>query len=323
MRAEVIEPATRVVDAACFAAMVGVPAADLADSCRAALAAHDLRGTVLAGAAREAELLRALRASEATDLASSGPHRAADWERGWSENLREFAHDDGSLATLMPKYNRHQVLRLGGDYLRVAEPTFEYSVYTALRHHCFQRWFRGVDRVAEFGCGTGTSLVLLAQLFPDLELWGLDWAESSQQILRQLGERTGRPLHGRRFDMFAPDASFVLPPGTGVLTSAAMEQLGPSHAPFVDYLLAQQPAICVHIEPILELYGTDTLFDEVARRYHQRRNYLTGFLPRLHELAARGDVELLAARRTGFGSFHHEGYSVVVWRPRSTPRHRR
>lgn len=316
MRAEVIEGATLVVDAARLATMVGVELDALAESCRRVLAAGELRGSVLTGAEREAQLLRALRASEDPALSCSGPHRAGDWERGWSENLRELHGDDGSLVTLMPKYNRHQVLRLQGDYLRVSDPAFEYAVYTALRHHCFQRWFRGVDGVAEFGCGTGTSLVLLAELLPQLELWGLDWAESSQRILEQIGARTGRTIHGRRFDMFAPDADFLLPPGTAVLTSAAMEQLGAAHGPFVDYLLAQQPAICVHIEPIVELYRPDSLFDDVAIRYHRRRNYLSGFLPRLQRLAAAGRIELLTVQRTGFGSFHHEGYSLVVWRPR-------
>ncbi len=315
MRAEVIEPATLVVDEARFATMVGVEPMALADSCRQALRLGELRGEVLTGPAREAELLRALCASENAALPPSGPQRAADWERGWSENLRAFRSGDGSLSALVPKYNRHQVLRLQGEYLHVADPTFEFAVYTALRHHCFQRWFRGLERVVEFGCGTGTSLVLLAELLPQLELWGLDWAESSQQILQQLGVRTGRTIHGRHFDMFTPDTTFVLPPGTGVLTSAAMEQLGATHAPFVDYLLAQEPAICLHIEPIVELYDATSLFDDVARRYHARRNYLTGFLPRLQQLAADGRIELLAVQRTGFGSFHHEGYSLVVWRP--------
>ena len=57
------------------------------------------------------------------------------------------------------------------------------------------------------------------------------------------------------------------------------------------------------------------MFDDVARRYHQRRNYLRGFLPRLRKLEAQGRAELLDVHRTGFGSFHHEGYSLVVWRP--------
>lgn len=316
MRAAAIEPATMVVDAARFATMVGVPEPELPAPCRAVLDGGMLRGERLTGPAREAELLRALRASEDQALVAAGPHRAGDWERGWHENLREFRAGDGSLQALMPKYNRHHVLRFAGEYLRVADPAFEYTFYTALRHACFGRWFRGLERVVEFGCGTGTSLALLADTFPALELWGLDWAPSSQQILAQLGQRLGREVHGRRFDMFAPDATFRLAPGTGVLTSAAMEQLGGDHGRFVDHLLAQQPAVCLHIEPIVELYESNTLFDEVASRYHHHRNYLTGFLPRLHELAAQGRIELLHAHRTGFGSFHHEGYSIVCWRPR-------
>jgi hypothetical protein len=315
MRAEVIQPATVVVDAQRFAAMVGTTPGELSPTCRHALATTPLAGQILTGAAREAELLRALRASEDPVLRPSGPQRAADWEHGWGENLREFAAAGGAIEALTPKYNRHRVLRLQGEYLQVADPGFEYAVYTALRHHCFQRWFRAVDGVAEFGCGTGTSLLLLRELLPRLELWGLDWAESSQRILGELAHRLGRRMHARRFDMFHPDPTFQLPPGTGVLTSAALEQLGDGHAACVDYLLAQQPAICLHIEPILELYADDSLFDEVARRYHRHRNYLRGFLPRLRALEAAGRIELLAVHRTGFGSFHHEGYSLVVWRP--------
>lgn len=295
--------------------MLGCEVEELAPGCRATLAAQPVHGEVLHGAARELELLRALRAAEDPTLRRSGPHRADDWERGWRENLDEFEAGGGAMAALRPKYNRHHVLRLQGDYVRVADPGAEYAVYTALRQHVFQRWFRGLDGVAEFGCGTGTSLLLLAELFPHATLWGLDWATSSQGIVARLAERTGRPLHARRFDFFAPDASFCLPPGTGVLTSAALEQVGTRHEAFVDWLLARRPAVCVHLEPIVELYDDDTLFDEVARRYHRRRGYLEGFLPRLQQLTADGRVELLEVRRTGFGSFHHEGYSIVVWRP--------
>lgn len=314
MRAEETTAPTT-VDVARFASMIGVAEDALTPGCRSALDASALQVDVLRGPDRERELLRALRAADDPSLPRSGPHRAADWERGWRENLDAFEAAAGAVATLRPKYNRHHVLRLQGDYVRTADPGAEYAVYTALRHHVFTRWFRGLDGVAEFGCGTGTSLLLLAELFPQLTLWGLDWATSSQGILARLAERTGRPLHARRFDFFAPDASFFLPPGTGVLTSAALEQVGPRHEAFVDWLLSRRPAICVHIEPIVELYGDDTLFDEVARRYHRRRGYLEGFLPRLQQLAAERRIELLEVRRTGFGSFHHEGYSLVVWRP--------
>lgn len=315
MTTQVIERTQSVLDAARFGAMVGVAPESLTASCRRMLETSDLRYEVLTGSERDGHLLQALRESEIPDLRVSGPHRAADWERGWGENLREFEAAGREPGTLVPKYNRHRVLRLDGNYVRVADPRFEYDVYTALRHHHFTRWFGNVERVVEFGCGTGTSLLVLAELFPNLQLCGLDWAASSQQILSGLSARIGRTIEGRRFDMFAPDEAVTLGRGTGVLTSAAMEQIGANHAPLLDFVMARSPAICVHFEPLVELYERSSLFDDVARRYHVRRNYLTGFVPRLQELEAQGKVEILELRRTGFGSYFHEGYSVVVWRP--------
>ena len=306
-----------VLDADQLATMVGTEVDMLPAACLQALQAIPLDYEILTGSDRDEQLLRALRGGEAAELVPSGPHRAADWERGWDENLREFDAGCGDPRALVPKYNRHQVLRLGGNYVRAADPGFEYAAYTALRQFYFSRYFHGLRRVVELGCGTGTSLLLLAELFPHLQLLGLDWAESSQRILARLSQRTGRVIEGRRFDMFAPGDDLPLGPGTGVLTSAALEQIGDRFDPLLDRLLAARPSVCVHIEPLLELYDKDSLFDDVARRYHVRRNYLRGFLPRLQELERQRRVEILALRRTGLGSFFHEGYGVVVWRPRA------
>jgi SAM-dependent methyltransferase len=311
-----------VLDGDQLAALLGVRPEALPAACLQTLQAKSLGYEILTGHEREEQLLRALRGSEAEGLRVSGPHRAMDWERGWDENLREFVAAGGAADALVPKYNHHRVLRWRGDYVRVDDAGFEYTAYTALRHHYFRRHFAGLRRVVEFGCGTGTSLMLLAESHPHLQLLGLDWAESSQRILQQLSLRTGRTIEGRRFDMFEPGGDLPLGEGTGVLTSAALEQIGDRHGPLLDRLLAGRPSVCVHIEPLLELYDEQSLFDDVARRYHLRRNYLRGFLPRLQELERQGRIEILELRRTGLGSFFHEGYGVVVWRPCDAPRRR-
>lgn len=304
-----------ILDPELFARMLGVAPATLPGACVNALQQQPLTFRRLRGEARETQLLRALRASDEPGLRTAGPHRAADWEAGWAENLHELVAGQQREA-LIPRYNHHRVLRLQGDYVQVADPAFEYGFYTALRHYLFARWLSGLQRVVEFGCGTGTSLLLLAEMEPDRELWGLDWAPASQQILAEMAARTGYRLHGQRCDMFAPAGGVPLGRGTGVFTSAAMEQLGTDHGALLEHLLAGDPEICLHIEPLFELYDRASLFDEVALRYHQRRNYLRGFLPRLRELEAQGRIEILTLHRPGFGSFHHEGYSFVVWRPR-------
>lgn len=99
----------------------------------------------------------------------------------------------------------------------------------------------------------------------------------------------------------------------------ALEQVGLRHRAFVDYLLGQQPAICVHMEPLLELYDENCLIDHLAVRYHCKRGYLTGFLAYLRELADAGRIRIIDTRRMYFGSLYHEGYSFVVWQPAISP----
>jgi hypothetical protein len=102
-----------------------------------------------------------------------------------------------------------------------------------------------------------------------------------------------------------------------VITLHAMEQLGGGFAPMLDYLLSVRPGICLHLEPIAELYDPALLFDWLALRYHEKRNYLSGFLTALRAREAEGALTIHEVRRLRFGSVFHEGYSLVVWTPRA------
>ena len=107
------------------------------------------------------------------------------------------------------------------------------------------------------------------------------------------------------------------PEASGVITTLAMEQLGANFQPFLNYLLAKRPKVCVHLEPIVEFYSPSVnLLDALAAEYHRKRGYLEGFWPTLKELQNAGKVDILDARRLLFGSLYHEAYTVLVWRPR-------
>src|SRR5258707_14365208 len=84
-----------------------------------------------------------------------------------------------------------------------------------------------------------------------------------------------------------------------VLTVHALEQVGAGWQPFVDFVIARRPRLCVHLEPLVELYETAPL-DDLARRYHRKRRYLDGFVPAIKALAAHGRAEILTLRRTAF-----------------------
>jgi len=308
------------------ATLLGVAADELPPATRAAIDAADLAVTPLAGAALERQQER-VRDVLRTPLPVSGPERHADWENGWGDLRARYAAS-GDLADLEPHYFRKpsQVMRVRGRYVRPRDPRFEASFVRILQTWLAERWLAGDGPIFEFGCGPGHNVVAFAQLLPGREVVGLDWARPSQEILAAVAARTGLPVRGRRVDLFAPDPDLVLPGGAIAVTIGAMEQLGDRFDAFLDFLLAQRPRLCVHLEPLHELYDRTLPFDDVAARYAERRGYLRGYLPRLEALARAGRVELLCVRRH-LGSEFHDGWGSLVWRPladgnppRETPR---
>lgn len=277
----------------------------------------DLSLRPVEGAERDDIVLSALRRIHEPQLKAAGGHREQDWEDGWRENLDDFVASGFDLRALIPKYYKTNVpIRLNGRYVVPSQPDFVYR-YTELFRACLlPEYFAECPSVYEFGCGTGHNLVHLDQLCPGKALHGLDWARSSQQILTLLAERKGLSIRGGRFNFFEPDASVRFEPHAGVLTFGALEQLGPRHEPYLDFLLERKPALCVDVVGIEELYDEGNLFDHLALAYHKRRGYLSGYLTRLRELEAAGAVEIIRVHRHLFGNVYDEPYSYVVWRPR-------
>ena len=298
-----------------FAQLFGTTPDALPATTRAAIDAHDFRVTPLTGVDLAAEQERVGDALNGP-LPVSGPQRHAAWEAGWGDILARYAASR-DLADLEPHYFRKpsRVMRVLGRYVRPHDPRFEASFVDVLQTWLAARWLADAAAVWEFGCGPGHNVAAFARLLPGRPVTGLDWAAPSQQLLQLVAENTGYPITGRRIDMFAPHPELTLPAGSAAVTIGAMEQLGERHDAFLGFLLAQAPAVCVHVEPLHELYDPADPFDDVARRYAERRGYLRGYLPRLESLAREGRIELLEVRRH-LGSEFHDGWGSLVWRPR-------
>jgi len=297
-----------------IAEILGTAEASLPAATRAAIDAADFAVTPLSGPELEEERARVAAALHGP-LPVSGPQRHAAWEAGWGDISERFAAS-GDLADLEPHYFRKpsRVMRVLGRYVRPRDPRFEASFVRVLQTWVAARWLGGEGPIWEFGCGPGHNVVAFAQLLPGRTVVGLDWARPSQEILARVAERTGLPVAGRRFDMFAPEADLTLPAGSIAVTIGAMEQLGDRFETFLGFLLQERPALCVHLEPLHELYDRSDPFDAVAAAYAERRGYLRGYLPRLQELARSGRIELLCVKRH-FGSEFHDGWGSLVWRP--------
>jgi len=298
-----------------FSSLLGVPEEEFNDEIRDFINSTDFEYVIVDGKDRENLLLQILNTIDSGKLSVSGPGKQVAWERGWNENLLEFERSDHDPETLLPKFVRKgQVMRMQGSFIQPSNPDFETAMVKVMRNVLFRKYFGGVRSIFEFGCGTGLNLLHLAEIFPGKPLYGLDWAESSCNIVDQLAKAQGINLKGIKFDMFTPDSGLNLSAGDGVFTIGALEQLGTGFGPFLSFLREKSPAICIHFETMNELYSEPTLSDYLIKRYSDTRKYLDGFLDALKKLEVSGHAEIVQIQRT-FGSQYHEGYSFVVWRP--------
>jgi SAM-dependent methyltransferase len=237
------------------------------------------------------------------------------FEAGWGENLALCRKNGVSTASLRPLYARRwEMIRYNNTLVlpenpHVFEDLLHVSVALSFRHY-----LSAINPVYEFGCGTARFLYLLGSFFPEKELYGLDWSESSVDLIKLIAQ-SGRKIQGHRFDMLNPELDYSIKKDAGVFTIGALEQLGNRFGPFLGYLLAQKPAIVVHHEPIIEFYDANLPLDQIAIDYHRKRGYLDGYLTELRRLEADGKLRILKAQRTYYGDGYHESASLVVWQP--------
>lgn len=301
-----------------FARLLGTTRRTLENLCGDVFASFDFHYSILEGKDLHGAVLKVLKDLEVNQFSVSGKNRKNDWERGWNENLQEFKSSDFPSATRRPKYLvKNPLKRLFQNFILPADPLFEVNFYTVYRSYVFRRLLAPYEHIFEFGCGTGHNLFLLGQLFPDKNLYGLDWAQSSVELVNEIGKKHNPHLRGVHFDFFEPDYSLNIPPNSVFVTFNSLEQVGGNHQPFLRFVNEKKPALCVNSEPFVELYDDAILLDYLAAKYHRARNYLEGYLDALKGLEVAGRIVLNKIHRVHFGSFYHEGYSLAIWSPKT------
>lgn len=260
-------------------------------------------------------ILRIIKTLDSKTLKIAGPKRQADWEKGWEENLALFKQGKHDLNQLIPKFvKKGEYIRFQGSLIDPESESFETDFVSVMRYYLFDKYYKKINTLYEFGAGTGLNLVAASEIFPKMKLVGLDWANSSVDIISALKKKLNINIDGVRFDLFNPDKKYQLDRSYAILTIGTLEQLGKNFKPFINYLLINKPKICIHMETIYELYNQDNLLDFLAIKYLEKRNYLRGFYPLLKNLQRSGKIKILEVRKT-FGSFYHDGYTYIVWKP--------
>jgi hypothetical protein len=244
-----------------------------------------------------------------------GEHRHEKWEKGWTQNLEALQGD--AQNPLLPRYKNDPISRWKQEFIRPVKERFDEVVLAIILEWIYEKYMKDASVIYNFGCGTGHHLLQLQAVNPTARLVGLDWTEASQKIIAEIVKKGMlKNTTGRNFNFFEPDRSLKLEPESVVYTIAALEQVGKRHEAFVDYLLEQKPALCVHVEPIAEVLDPSNLLDFLSIEYFKKRNYLWGFLTRLRELEAQGKVKIHNAQRTFLGANTFvDHYSVIVWSP--------
>ncbi len=309
----------RSISSAEFVAMVGGSVDDMTDDEVKFLGEGGLTYRHLTSEEQSSTLAGIVHELDVGEMPVSGPGMRSLWEKNWAAQLQDVigSGSDGTVnRTVVPDFIQDRdVVRLNGEYVTTRSAEFELNLANLFRKWLFRRYFPDVNWIGDFGAGSGLNLGFLADLYPDVQLRGFDWSESAVAIIDHIGEVKNADLKGQLFDFVAPDPAIVFPPGAGVLTWGALEQIGDQFQPFLDWVRVRDPRIVVHVEPIVDWYNENSAIDDVAIRYHEMRGYLKELWPALQSLESTGDIEILKNKRLGFGSLYHEVYSFIVWRP--------
>lgn len=249
-------------------------------------------------------------------LVYSGLRRLKQWEKGWEENLKELNREETTDAISPHYFGKYNINRLNQTFVKGVSPNYERNMLYVILDYLFDKYLRRADSIYEFGCGTGHNLLKAHDINPSANLFGLDWAKSSQKILKKISDiGLVKNIKGYNFDFFKPNKQIKLSNNSAIYTVAALEQVGSNYKSFVSYLIKNKPDICLHIEPIAELLDENKLIDNLSIKYFKKRNYLNGYLDYLKKLEKEGKIKIYEVKRTYIGSMFIEGYSIIVWSP--------
>ena len=266
----------------------------LSNSCKEMVEEFDLQYRELTKSERDDVILHILNVLN-DDIEYVGKHRLEKWENGWYENL-ELLKKYKNVNSLVPKYfGKYDVARWKGDFVKSNIEFFEYKLHIilidAFLHHYVGDKY---ENLFEFGCGPAYHLLRFGNFNKNINLFGLDWTVSSQNIINeinQLGINT--KIKGYNFDYFNPDYNINIPEKSAIFTCASLEQIHDNYKEFVDYLIAKKPDICIHFEPSAELLNENNLVDKLSIMYFNKRKYLKNYLTYLRQLEKENKIEII------------------------------
>ena len=305
------------IDAAHFARLFGTAPAQLPPDCLQLIQQGDFAYRTLAQEERDRIVIEVCKKIDSPTLTLAGQGGKERWEKGWNENLQDFIASGCDLKALVPKFVRpDQPIRFEHDYVMPRAAQFELEYYRVFRRWLFRSFLAESKLIYEFGCGTGYNLAELAELYPQTELHGLDWVSAPKEIIRLHGRAPRLPDDRARLRHAEPgsraaDAGRRHRPG-----HRGPRAIGTQWEPFLDFILERKPALFVHVDSILEWYERVPADRLPGGQVRPPAQVPGGLLAAPAAAGGAGAHRDPATQRSPFGSLFHDGYSLIVWRPK-------
>ena len=122
-------------------------------------------------------------------------------------------------------------------------------------------------------------------------------------------------ITGLRYDFFKPEPNLPLDQDSIVITFGALEQTGDQWHKLVSDWIRAKPKVIINVEPIAELYDSNSLIDHLGLLYHRKRKYLNGFLSFLINLHDSKLINSLEFKKGCVGGRYMNGWNIIIWKP--------
>lgn len=302
--------------------MFDVDESDFSNHFLKAFKKYNFKFSPISGLERDHVILEILQSIEMDRQKIASKEREQVWQNGWKENLDQYIA--GRLEEgLVPKFIRPaNVIRLNGAFVRPQDVYFERSFSKLIQAYSYDQFIKKykVDHVYEFGCGSCFNLIEMIRLAKEdqlsLSFHGSDFVQSAVDLCGEVAKDvndSNLKLDSYLFNMMEPDPGYLIKTNSCVFTSGSIEQLGSNFKKFIDYVIAQKPKVCYHLEPIVENYNENDLFDYLQIRFHRKRGYSEGLKGYLEQLEAQGVIKIIKNKRLFFGSKMFEGFHFIAW----------
>ena len=250
------------------------------------------------------------------EILKAGKKYNKKWENGWEENFKLFKKNQ-NIKNLIPKYlGKYKISRINNQLIKTNSKSFDYKIIKIITLYILEKYLKNQRNVVEFGCGTGLNLIYLNQINPKINLFGLDWAISSQKILKLLNKKY-KNIYGYKFDYFNPKFNKKIRLQRNqwsCFTVASLEQIGNKFKRFIKFLEKTRPNIIVNIEPLNEILNKNKILDFLSIKYAEKRNYLKGYYTYLKKLEKNKKIKIIEVKKSHFGSLYINGYSIICWK---------